>query len=239
MAMQQLGLFAYLTHKANLKHTRYGWLRLTPAYSVHLVQDLLSEITPHNAIILDPFCGTGTTALACAERGISIDTTDINPFLLWLTKTKASAYELSHLTEFRSIAHYIARSIENWDVDDTWTPPIHQIEKWWNRDVLCILGGMMGFIHRISGSCSEKALDLLKIAFCRTMITHSSASFNHQSMSFKPQNNLSLFHRAVDDVLMTWDAAVEDLYISAQSEVQTTPGIFFVRRAAIIDRPSS
>lgn len=32
--MQQLGLFAHLTHKANLRHTRYGWLRLTPEYDV-------------------------------------------------------------------------------------------------------------------------------------------------------------------------------------------------------------
>ncbi|ABU57071.1 DNA methyltransferase [Roseiflexus castenholzii] len=224
--MQQLGLFAHLTHKANLRHTRYGWLRLTPAYSVHLVQDVLSQITPHDTVVLDPFCGTGTTALACAERGIPVDTTDINPFLLWLTKTKVGAYDSAHLTAFRSNAQYVAQLIENSGGNDIWTPPIHQIEKWWSVDVLRILGGMMGFIRRISDFCSEKVVDLLKVAFCRTMIAHSSASFNHQSMSFKTQNNLPLFHRAADDMLMTWQAVVEDLYISAQSKVQTKPGIF-------------
>ena len=40
-----LGFTARLTQKANLKHTRYGWLRLTPAYSVHLVADILDEFT--------------------------------------------------------------------------------------------------------------------------------------------------------------------------------------------------
>lgn len=224
--MQQLGLFAHLTHKANLRQTRYGWLRLTPAYSVHLVQDMLSQITPHDTVVLDPFCGTGTTALSCAERGIPVDTTDINPFLLWLTKTKVGAYDSVHLTEFRSNAQYIAQLIENPGGNDIWTPSIHQIEKWWSFDVLRILGGMMGFIRRISDLCSEKVVDLLKVAFCRTMITHSSASFNHQSMSFKTQNYLPLFHRAADDMLMTWQAVVEDLYISAQSKVQTKPGIF-------------
>ncbi|MCS7291189.1 MAG: site-specific DNA-methyltransferase [Roseiflexus sp.] len=224
--MQQLGLSAHLTHKANLKHTRYGWLRLTPAYSVHLVQDLLSETASHDAVVLDPFCGTGTTALACAERGIPVDTTDINPFLLWLTKTKVSTYESDHLNEFRSIARHIARLMEDHSSDDIWIPPIHQIEKWWNGDVLRMLGAIMGFVRQISESYPEKVVDLLKVAFCRTMIAHSSASFNHQSMSFKPQNNLSLFHRAVDDMLITWESAVEDLYISAQSEVRVTPGIF-------------
>lgn len=234
--MQQLGLFAHLTHKANLRHTRYGWLRLTPAYSVHLVQDLLSQITPHDTVVLDPFCGTGTTALACAERGIPVDTTDINPFLLWLTKTKVSTYDPVHLTEFRSIAQHIAQLIEDPGADDIWTPPIHQIEKWWSGDILRILGRMMGFIRRVSEFYSEKAVDLLKVAFCRTMIAHSSASFNHQSMSFKPQNNLLLFHRAVDDVFMTWQAVVEDLSVSAQSKVLATPGIFLcdARRLSVV-----
>ena len=33
--------FEHLTFKGNLKATRYGWLRLTPAYSVHLVAEIL------------------------------------------------------------------------------------------------------------------------------------------------------------------------------------------------------
>lgn len=81
-----------MTHKANLRQTRYGWLRLTPAYSVHLVQEILSQTSLHDAIVLDPFCGKGTTALVCAEKGITVDTTDINPFLLWLTKVKTAQY---------------------------------------------------------------------------------------------------------------------------------------------------
>lgn len=80
---QQLGLFNHLTHRANLKHTRYGWLRLTPAYSVHLVSDILDSVGSTDAVVLDPFCGTGTTALVCAERGIAADTADINPFFLY------------------------------------------------------------------------------------------------------------------------------------------------------------
>ena len=69
----------HLTHSANLKHTRYGWLRLTPAYSVHLVDQVISEslLMQDTHVVLDPFCGTGTTALVCGERGITADTTDI------------------------------------------------------------------------------------------------------------------------------------------------------------------
>src|SRR5882757_4635753 len=96
----RLGFAVRLTQKANLKHTRYGWLRLTPAYSVHLVSDLLDDMELSNGVILDPFCGTGTTALVCAERGIRADTTDINPFLVWLAQTKCANYTTANLYQF-------------------------------------------------------------------------------------------------------------------------------------------
>ena len=87
-----IGLLDHLTYKGNLKHTRYGWLRLAPAYSVHLVSDLLDAHAEKYSVVLDPFCGTGTTALVCAEKGIESATIDINPFLVWIARTKTRAY---------------------------------------------------------------------------------------------------------------------------------------------------
>ncbi|MGA8735981.1 MAG: DNA methyltransferase, partial [Terriglobales bacterium] len=83
----------HLTYRGNSKQTRYGWLRLTPAFSVHLILDLIRSL-PSDARVLDPFCGTGTTALVCAEEGIEAATTDINPFLLWLGAAKCSQYSV-------------------------------------------------------------------------------------------------------------------------------------------------
>src|SRR5271157_4194948 len=96
----RLGFTERLTQRANLKHTRYGWLRLTPAYSVHLVSDLLNELDLSEGVVLDPFCGTGTTALVCAERGIRAHTIDINPFLVWLARTKCANYSAAELEHF-------------------------------------------------------------------------------------------------------------------------------------------
>jgi hypothetical protein len=56
------------TFKANRSLGRHGWLRLTPAYGVKLVENLLSSVNTE-AIILDPFSGTATTGLVAAERG--------------------------------------------------------------------------------------------------------------------------------------------------------------------------
>ena len=65
---------------------RHGWLRLTPAYSVHLVRLELSNYDP-DCVVLDPFSGTGTTGICAAECGLNAILTDLNPFLVWLRTT--------------------------------------------------------------------------------------------------------------------------------------------------------
>ena len=224
MTQRRLGLFDHLTHRANLRHTRYGWLRLTPAYSVHLVEDILANALSTKAVVLDPFCGTGTTALVCAERGIISDTIDINPFLLWLTEIKTQAYNTKDLTDFRAASAKIAELITNQAINEVWTPSIYQIEKWWDRDVLQVLGYIMRIIQSSVDIYSSRTLDLLKVAFCRVMIAHSNVSFNHQSMSFKKQHNHSIFSSAVDDIEITWKAAVDDIYRAAQTDILLSPG---------------
>ena len=106
-----LGRADHLTFKGNLAATRYGWLRLTPAYSVHLVAELLDQTPLGDGLVLDPYCGTGTTALVCAERGIACHTSDINPFLLWLAKAKTRPYGELDLAELGQVRTEIAAAI--------------------------------------------------------------------------------------------------------------------------------
>lgn len=82
------------TFKYNKLQGRHGWLRLTPAYSVKLVKEILQKDTVFSDLgrkkILDPFCGTATTGVVAAESGYNCDLYDINPFLVWLGKIKSS-----------------------------------------------------------------------------------------------------------------------------------------------------
>ena len=76
-----VGQRADLTHRHNRLRKRHGWLRLTPAYSVRLVSEVL-DFAGESAVVFDPFSGTGTTALAAAEHGHDAIGVDINPFLV-------------------------------------------------------------------------------------------------------------------------------------------------------------
>lgn len=226
MTTHQLGLFDHLTHKANVKHTRYGWLRLTPAYSVHLVEEILSRQSNQHPTVLDPFCGTGTTALVCAERGIYADTIDINPFLLWLTNIKTELFNEADLEEFKHLANYIIDNVRQEQNTIFWTPSLHQIEKWWEKHTLQILSTIFNSIKHIEPSAPSHIINLIKVVFCRILIQHSNASFNHQSMSFKPQHQKFMFNTAIDDVSISWRKALHDVYEAAKSPVQAKPGIF-------------
>ena len=208
----------HLGFRGNLAATRYGWLRLTPAYSVHLVGALLDAHATAASRVLDPFCGTGTTALACAERGLACDTTDINPFLLWLAAAKTRPYTDADLAAFRRAATAVERAADG----DTpaWTPPLHQIEKWWTPETLAALARIRAGIEIQSGAIPAAAVDLLKLAFCRALIETAHVSFGHQSMSFKKAPQQST---AADPVTDSFRRAAALLAESARTPILARP----------------
>lgn len=227
---QTPGQRGHLTFKGNLKRTRYGWLRLTPAYSVHLVSDLLESEEIADSVILDPFCGTGTTALVCAERGIACDTTDINPFLVWLAAAKARIYSARDIADFQMAAQTVA-AVALRDDAPQFLPPLHQIEKWWEPITLSALARMMSRINGLAPTLDDNAIALLKIAFSRVMIDISNVSFGHQSMSFKAasdQHAAPMFDLLVGRehrVLDSWTRAIADIATSALSPIIREPQV--------------
>src|SRR4051794_15298706 len=213
-----------LTFRANAEATRYGWLRLTPAYSVHLVSALLDRHAAAGTLVLDPYCGTGTTALVCAERGIASVTSDINPFLVWLARAKTAAYAADDLAAFAAAAAGVEEAIRADGAEPEWTPALHRIDKWWDEPTLHALGRAMAAIR--AQAVPPAAADLLRLAFCRVLIARASVSFGHQSMSFK---------RRVDDetrlpagrlvalAAETWARAAAGLARAATTPIRAAP----------------
>lgn len=223
-----IGRLEHLTFKGNHKQTRYGWLRLTPAYSVHLVSELLAAHAAIDAAILDPFCGTGTTALVCAERGVACDTTDINPFLVWLAQAKTSFYEVRDLNDFESVSSEVVNAIRAIQDEPEWLPPLHQIEKWWDDATLKALGRAMRKITGAEASVTTPASNLLKVAFCRTLIEQANVSFGHQSMSFKKEKNespLLAFCAPEDSVAASWMRSASTITAAALSPIVESPRV--------------
>ncbi len=216
---------ADLTFKHNALRGRHGWLRLTPAYSVKVVQDVLDR-TPAARRVLEPFCGTGTTPLVAAERGLHCEAFDINPFLVWFAAVKTVNYTSDDLWATQAAAADVAQAART-PAADEWVPPIHNVARWWLGRRAFVLGAM----HRAIVAAFPEPLparDLLLVAFCQVVIEWSAAAFNHQSMSFKVEG-LDLF--AEDDAEQMAHAfrrAVSDVIASAGTPV---PGSVCIRLA--------
>ncbi|MYG40474.1 MAG: hypothetical protein F4201_06645 [Nitrospira sp. SB0677_bin_15] len=179
------------TQTHNAKSGRYGWLRLTPAYSLKIVNEILDTYSDLSEVnVLDPFCGTGTTALCAAYHGQTAVTIDINPFLVWFSRTKIDFYPSQLIADLRQVGHAICDDIRYERAPKVLVPHIHNIERWWSpvdRDFLCALKGAID--ARFTNN--DKRRSLLLIAFCRTLLDLSNAAFNHQSMSFKSNSQIT------------------------------------------------
>ena len=174
------------TFKYNEKLGRHGWLRLTPAYSVKLVKELV-EKTPKNSIILDPFSGTATTGVVAAELGMNAHLFDINPFLIWLGNVKCRPFKSNEIENIKNdIFPKIMSDYREFSLVSNWSPNIHNIERWWCGHTLPLISALRAAIVKNCGTPKgTSAKNLVWVAFMRLIIETSSAAFNHVSMSFK------------------------------------------------------
>lgn len=199
------------TFKYNSKLGRHGWLRLTPAYSVKLVEELL-DADVESGIILDPFSGTATTGLVSAERAKQSYLYEINPFLIWFGNAKCRSYTSGEIDQTKSLSHTAINAIETRLESDCFIPKIHNIGRWWCKATLPILAALRCEIKQLVGPPpSNPSGDLLWIAFCRLVIETSSAAFNHVSMSF--HENVTTF--GIEEITALFSEVLEAILDSA------------------------
>ena len=126
----------------------------------------------------------------------------------------------------------------------SWTPNLHQIEKWWDEKTLASLADLFAGISNCEAP--EPVVDLLKIAFCKVMIATSNASFGHQSMSFKKtkavrQSQPTLFADFDDsqkplDFGRMFAEAVDEVAEGLTSEAPTARGEVFLGDSRHLDK---
>lgn len=209
-----LGRRDHLTFRGNVALGRHGWLRLTPAYSLRLVQELLKESGP-DEFVLEPFSGTGTTPLACASLGIRCHAVDINPFLVWLGNLKLTRFDDGTARAVKAAAARIADNAREPHAS-AWKPDLHQIEKWWDASTLDTLAALCDGIRNPSRERAPGISELLTVAFCRVMIQSANVSFGHQSMSFKKRGEDA---GLVEETPARVAARLADAFVTAAAEV--------------------
>ena len=209
--------------KYNQKLGRHGWLRLTPAYSVKLVKEIIENV-PKGSFILDPFSGTATSGLVAAEHGLSAHCLDINPFLIWFGNAKCWNYSKTELEKLKIENHSVLIDCKSIVDKDNWIPEIHNITRWWCEDTLRVLAALRKALVNQFGEPKENHVaNLAWIAFCRLIIQTSSAAFNHVSMSF--QNEVTTYK--IEQVASLYQTILNTIVESAGEEFTGSASVHF------------
>lgn len=230
----------HYTFKYNLALGRHGWLRLTPAYSVRLVEEIVGGLDYLPSCIMEPFSGTGTTGLVCANRGIPSCSLEINPFLVWLGNAKLSYYPADKISEFLEIADSLMKNLEKFASADL--PPIHNIYRWWGPLQADFLAKLKSAIKTIEDSVIGQ---LLQVAFCRVIIEISNASFRHVSTSFRDDKDDFFSIQSAKDIFisaceMVAKGALDEPRISMkviEHDSRTIPKEYYNKYDTVITSP--
>jgi SAM-dependent methyltransferase len=208
----KLGVKDHLTHRGNARSTRYGWMRLTPMFSVRLVREIIENRGRTGLRVFDPFCGTATTALVAAELGYEATTSDINPFLLWLSAAKTRRYTTEELFGARLHVRVVSAAMLDEEAGMDWVPPISNIDRWWAPPILEALSRAWRAIRE--AEMDPPSRDLLTVAFLRVVIEGGKISFGHQSMSFRDETAADA---DIGRLVASWQKAISDVLVGAAS----------------------
>jgi site-specific DNA-adenine methylase len=78
----------------------HNWYYFKEGYSKQLVDVIIDKFgLNENSMVLDPFCGSGTSLLTCKQRGIKSIGFDVSPFFVFISKVKTRDYDLARLKE--------------------------------------------------------------------------------------------------------------------------------------------
>lgn len=191
------------TFRENLRTGRHGWLRLTPAYSVKMVEEVIGRLERPSRIF-DPFAGTATTALCAAYHGHEGVTTDVNPFLVWFGRAKTAHYTRDGIAAAGEACEAVLDAVEKESVPPVAVPPIHNVDRWWDGETLLFLRRLRAAIDAVTDPETPER-SLLLVAFCRALIGLSGVAFNHQSMSFNDGGRGGRLHAPVRALRETFE----------------------------------
>jgi DNA modification methylase len=162
--------------KADTSYLTHG-LHDYPARMIpQIAQRLIERYTPNEGIILDPFCGSGTTLVEAQLANRSAIGIDINPFAVLLSKVKATAIDFKRsdfdaIDFFSSIQKEYSQARREGKLPQ---PPIAifpNLLHWFKEIVACDLEFLYQKIMEVE---DEDIQDFLKIVLSDTIFKTSN-----------------------------------------------------------------
>jgi hypothetical protein len=170
------------------------WYLMPEAYSAPLVEQAIAEYgLRRGAVVLDPFSGTGTTALVAKLHGLRGWGVEANPFLAWAARTKLAVE--THPEAFDTARERVLDRIGDLsDAPEVELPDMPRVETWITPEIAYKVIAL------------RKAIEAERPGVVRELLLLALAAI------LRPVGNLKLTAHAFGSVQAKPDAPVRDLF---------------------------
>ena len=236
--------FATLVNFSNYEnHPIHRWFKYREGYSIKLVKQFLQR---DETLVLDPFCGSGTTLLAAKEEGLSSIGFDINPVSTFISEVKTADYSEEDIITLRKlIGKILNMSVEN-KLDK---PELSIIDKVFNEEILNVLLCLKEAINEVK---EKKHHDFLKLGWLSILEEVSNARKEGNGIKYRftkrtPNGYVTLPQKEWEEKAFgkhkknfVFDALKEKysemLYDIEHSRFKTTKTLIYQESALAIDK---
>jgi len=154
-------------------------------------------------IVLDPFCGSGTTAIEAMLQGRNALSIDIDPFARLLIKVKTTRYSAEDIAFLDGVVENIRAASENAPSTPYALPDLQNIDKWFTYEAQCNLSFLKHCINTMAAD-NHKVRDFLLVAFAAIIRKASNADdvspkpYVSTKYPKTPENALMLFFKVLE-----------------------------------------
>ena len=163
----------------------HRWYSFVEGYSKEFIESIVEEVNRTELVCLEPFSGSGTTALELQNLGFKCYSFEVNPFMYTISRVKL---EQSYQSDMIKHWHNIVKSRRD-ETECTLSsgfPTLFETngsEKWnINRDVGIAIGKLKNQINQIS---DDRYKELFIVALSSILLDVSNLYRNGKCLSYK------------------------------------------------------
>ena len=204
---------------SNCKQDAISLLHPYPARFIEeLPRQLINALgCPQGTVILDPFCGSGTTLVEAQRVNTPAIGIDLNPIACLISRTKTATLEDDFLSTSNSIT---INANERYKNEYIAIPSIPNLDHWFKMDVQKALSAIMSEI--LASDTSNATKDALSFALSSIIVRVSNQESDTRYAAI--EKNV-----AAEDVFHSFSSACKKLAIAKQETSFTTPITIFNR----------
>lgn len=185
---------SYLTHSIHPYPAKYP---------PQLPQLLLKSFSKKEDIILDPFCGSGTTNVEAKLNGLNSIGIDVNPLACLLSEVKSTVLEENQFNDIKKFVEVLKNDLYNFSMGEkieTQIKDFDSINHWFQENVIIELSYLLNSIEKIK---DDTIKNFLKIVFSSIIVRvsnqESDTRFASITKNIKNLYTINFFLDKVED----------------------------------------